>query len=80
MDKNNYNILDIEKDSIFKTREKSTLNIMFTMEGINVLLPIDYDSKNTYIIFMSLEMPMNYIMKTDAELSIKDSQLIKQHF
>ena len=80
LDKNNYNILDIEKDSIFKTREKSTLNIMFTMEGINVLLPIDYDSKNTYIIFMSLEMPMNYIMKTDAELSIKDSQLIKQHF
>ena len=72
--------LDLEKDSILKTREKSTMNIIFTMEGINLLLPIEHDSTNTYIIFMSLEMPMNYIMKTDAELYFKDSKLIKQHY
>ena len=72
--------LVLDKDNTYKTREKSTINVMFTMEGINLLLPIEHDSNNTYIIFMSLEMPMNYIMKTDADLYFKDSKLIKRHY
>ena len=72
--------LDIYRENILKTREKSTMNVMFTMEGINLLLPIEHDSSNTHIIFMSLEMRINYIMKTDAELYLKDSKLIKQHY
>ena len=51
------------------------MNLYFSMEGINLMLPIDHDLSNTYIIFMSLEMPMNFILKTDADYFYKDSKL-----
>ena len=73
-------IKDKSKDTILKSREKSTMNIFFSMEGINILFPIDNDLKNTHIIFMALEMPISYIMKTDAELYYKDSKLMKIHY
>ena len=73
-------IKDKSKDTILKSREKSTMNIFFSMEGINILFPIDNDLKNTHIIFMALEMPISYVMRTDAELYYKDSQLMKIHY
>ena len=56
------------------------MNLYFSMEGINLMLPIDHDLSNTYIIFMSLEMPMNFILKTDADYFYKDSKLFKINY
>ena len=68
---------DANKDKLIKTREKSVMHIYFSMEGINLLFPVDVDSKNTFIIFMSLEMPINIIIRTDGEFFYRDSKLIK---
>ena len=70
-------INDINEKDMLKMREKSTISVLFSMEGINLLLPINHDSKNTYIIFMALEMPFNYVLKTDSDLYFHNSKLIK---
>ena len=68
---------DTNTKTILKTREKSELNIFFEIKGINLLMPIDVDSKNTYIIYMALEMPINYAIKIEADYFYSTSELIK---
>ena len=70
-------IKEKKEEIMIKTREKSEMNIFFSMEGINILFPIDYDSNNTYLFFMELEMPINYKINTDAEYFYSASKLIK---
>ena len=74
---------DEEKDNknlILKSRDKSIMKISFSMEGINMLLPIEPESSDTYLIYMALEMPINYVVETDAETLYKDSKLINIHY
>ena len=56
------------------------MKISFSMEGINMLLPIEPESSDTYLIYMALEMPINYVVETDAETLYKDSKLINIHY
>ena len=65
---------------ILKSRDKSTITISFSMKGINILLPINPELSKTYIIYMALEMPINYIMESDTETCFKDSKIIKIHY
>ena len=67
---------EINEKEILKMREKSVISVLFSMEGINLLLPINHDKKNTYIISMALEMPFNYVLKTDSELFFHNSKLV----
>ena len=78
--KQNKNKKNNNQNTIVKSREKTIMNLYFSMEGINLMLPIDHDLSNTYIIFMSLEMPMNFILKTDADYFYKDSKLFKINY
>ena len=70
----------IDESNILKSREKSNMSIFFSMEGINLLLPVDPDKINTYIIFMAIEMPVNYVLKSDAEFSYAASKLININY
>ena len=65
---------------ILKSRDKSIIKLLFTIEGINILLPIEHESSNTFIIYMEVEMPITYVMETDAESLFKDSLLYKVHY
>ena len=57
--KNNNNI------EIIQSKEHSIINITFGMEGIDIYIPLDPNSKNTSIIFMTIEAPIKYNMETD---------------
>ena len=71
---------DINKNLVLKSRDKSVMKISFSMEGINLLLPVEPESTNTHLIYMTLEMPINYIVETDAETLYKNSKLINIHY
>ena len=73
-------VKDDNKEIILKSRDKSTMKIFFSMEGINILLPVDHKSDNTYIIYMALEMPIDYIIEIDAFTFFKNSKVIKINY
>ena len=73
-------INDKKEGIVLKSREKSLISVFILIEGINILLPIEPESSNTHIIFMSLEMPINYVLDTDAEFFYQDSKLIKVNY
>jgi len=59
------------------TKEFSIMNVIFSMKGVDVYLPLDPTSSNTSIIFMSIEVPIKVTMKTDADLEIVDAKITK---
>ena len=67
-------------NALSKIREKSIIKISFKMKGINLLLPINHESSNTYIIYMALEVPIKYTMETDAETFFKDSKTVNVNY
>ena len=71
----------IEKESkIIKVKEYSLVNVLFAMKGIDIYLPVEPSSHNTFIIFMSIETPLKYSMETDVELELSYSKLLKANY
>ena len=68
---------EIKKEKIIKSQENSIISVLFSMKGIDIYIPIDPSSHNTSIIFMTVEIPVKYIMKTDCEVFLNSSEIIK---
>ena len=62
------------------TKEFSIMNVIFSMKGVDVYLPLDPTSSNTSIIFMSVEIPIKVTMKTDVDLEIMDTRITKMDY
>ena len=50
------------------------------MKGIDICIPVDPNSHNTSIIFMTVEVPIKYTLETDAELQFSESKIIKINY
>ena len=70
----------ILKEDSKKTREYSTLDIIFSMKGIDICIPVNPNSHNTSIIFMTIEIPIQYKLKTDVELEFNSIKIQKINY
>ena len=68
------------KGKVMKTKEYSVVNVIFAMKGIDIYIPVDPNSHNTSIIFMSVEIPMKYTMETDIEVNFNSTKIIKINY
>ena len=66
-----------KKNNAMKSREKSLVNIHFSIEGINLMVVVEPEKSDTHIIYMFIRMPMNIIVKMDAEYFYRDSKVYK---
>ena len=65
---------------IIKSKEHSIINVLFSMKGIDVYIPIEPNSHNTSIIFMTIETPMKYVMETDSIVELDSSKIKKINY
>ena len=71
---------NIKDEKIIKIKEHSVINVLFEMKGIDIYFPLEYNSHNTSLIFMTIETPIKYIMETDAEIELSSSKLKKINY
>ena len=70
----------LEGGDIIKLKEYSVVDIKFSMKGIDIYIPIDPISHNTSIIFMTLEIPIEFIMETDVEIESNAIKILKINY
>ena len=78
--KDNKDKKDNNNKEIIKTKEHSIINIVFSMKGIDIYIPLDPNSHNTSIIFMTIETPLKYIMETAGIFEYSSSKVIKINY
>ena len=71
---------DIKNEPTIKSKEYSVMNFMFSMKGVDIYFPLEPESKNTTIIFASLETPVKYYLKTDIESEYNSTKVIKVNY
>ena len=67
-------------EKIMKNKDHSILNILFSMKGIDIYIPVNPNSHNTSIIFMSIEIPIKFNMETDVETEFSLSEIVKINY
>ena len=68
------------KKGIIKTKVYSLIDVEFSMKGIDIYIPVDPIGHNTSIIFMTIEIPINYVMESDIELELDPINIIKTNY
>ena len=63
-----------------KIKEYSVITVLFAMKGIDIYIPIESNSKNSSILFMSVEIPIKYTLETDAEIELNFSKIIRINY
>ena len=71
---------ELKKEKVIKSKENSLIRVLFSMKGIDMYIPIDPSSHNTSIIFMTVEIPIKYVMKTDYEVFLNYSKILKTNY
>ena len=71
---------NIIKEKVMKSKEYSLINVIFAMKGIDIYIPVEPNSHNTSIIFMSIEIPMKYTMETDIEIDFSLKKILKINY
>ena len=71
---------DIIKEKVMKSKEYSVVNVLFTMKGIDIYIPLQPSSHNTSIIFMTVEIPLKYTMETDVEVEFSLTKTLKINY
>ena len=71
---------NIIKEKVMKSKEYSLINVIFAMKGIDIYIPVEPNSHNTSIIFMSIEIPMKYTMETDIEIDFSLTKILKINY
>jgi len=61
---------------VIKNKEYSVVSVSFQMKGIDTYFPVEPNSKNTSIIFMTLETPITYTLETEVEYELNSSSKI----
>ena len=61
---------------VIKNKEYSVIYVTFQMKGIDTYFPVDPNSKNTSIIFMTLSTPITYTLETEIEYELNSSSEI----
>ena len=74
------NEIQKKEEEIIKSKEYSLINFLFSMKGIDICIPIEPNSHDTSIIFMTVEIPIKYTMETDAEFQFSESKIIKINY
>ena len=71
---------NIIKEKVMKSKEYSVVNVLFTMKGIDIYIPLQPSSHNTSIIFMTVEIPLKYTMETDVEVEFSLTKTLKINY
>ena len=61
---------------VIKNKEYSVVSVTFQMKGIDTYFPVDPNSQNTSIIFMTLSTPITYTLETEIEYELNSSSKI----
>ena len=69
-----------KNDKIMTIKEYSVINVLFAMKGIDIYIPIEPNSHNTSIIFMTVEIPIKYSLETDVDIDFDSSKIIKMNY